>query len=124
MSAATHQDKCGFGDKESESTQNMRQVAVESNCSNQPMKFLYNSRRNENYDEYILLYDAEKSGATGVNSENRESYHNRKRNQKPIRLNAVIIGEPMLISDDEDDCDDYRSQDTHSQICNGMREFT
>lgn len=124
MSAATHQDKCDFGDKQFENIQNTQEIAVESNCSNQPMKFLYNSRRNENYDKYILLYDGEKTCANGLNREKIKCNHNRERNQKPIRLNAVIIGEPMLISDDEDDednCDDYRTQNTHIQISNGMK---
>lgn len=124
MSAAAHQDKCVFGDEQSENTRNTRQFAVESNCSNQPMKFLYNSRRNENYDKYMLLYENKKTCATGVNSENIKCNHNRKRNQNPIRLNAVVIGEPMIISDDEDNCNDNRSQNTHSQIGNGMRAIT
>lgn len=100
----------------------MNTLDAESNCLREPMTLVNDSCVNKNLDNYVLLYDSGKTIASGVNGNNKAN-SSCKRRLNLRRLNAVVIGEPIDISDDEDNCDDNRTQNVHTQICNGMRAF-
>lgn len=99
-----------------------------SHHSNKPMELHDVSRGNKNYNNYLGKYDREMMNASGDSKSNKSNKHsnsnrNRGLNQNQSSSNSANIGDnPIVISDDEDNCDDYRSQNTHTQYYNGMHQ--
>lgn len=122
MSTDTRLNNSGLPEK-NKVKRTMNTLDAESNWLREPMTLVKDSCGNKNRDNYVLLYDSGKTIATGVNV-NNETNSSRKRRLNLCRLNVVCMGEPMVISDDEDNCDDNHTQNVHTQICNGMRAFT
>lgn len=96
---------------------------TEPNYLNKPMEFLEISRgcqaNNKNYNHYSP-YEREKMSSTGDSKSKKHSNTNRNRahwNQIQSSSNAASAGDnTIVISDEEDDSEDNRSQYTHNQV--------
>lgn len=100
-----------------------QQTNGESNYLNKPMELLeisrgINNTNNKNHGNYLSSYDRENMSSTGE-SKSKHSSHNQRtyRNQNESSSNAVQ--HTIVISDEEDEDEDTRPHNAHSQASDG-----